>query len=76
MREPMFDIFRGAIGTGDEVWLAAVPGLENAQQRMKQIAARSPGLYFVFDVHHHVIVGAADTRQLVLPSSARKFKIA
>lgn len=76
MVEPTVDIFRGAIGTGDEVWLEAVCGLENAQRRMEQIAAAKPGLYFVFNAHSHVIVGSADTRKLALPSSARKAETA
>jgi len=76
MDERTFDIFRGAIGTGDEEWLEAVCGLKNAQQRMEQIAARSPGLYFVFDVRHHFVVDCADTRRLSLSSSARTPKIA
>jgi len=76
MEDLRFDIFRGAIGTGDEEWLEAVCGRENARQRMKEIAAAKPGLYFVFDVHHHFIVACADTRRLALPSSRWKPKIA
>lgn len=72
MREPTFDIFRGAIGSGEEVWLEAVCGRENAKQRMEQIAARSPGRYFLFDVHHHFVVDCADTTKLALPSSATR----
>src|SRR5215469_2613116 len=33
MEDLRFDIFRGAIGTGDEEWLEAVCGRENARQR-------------------------------------------
>jgi len=76
MEDLTYDIFRGAIGTGDEERLEAVCGRENAQRRMKEIAAAKPGLYFVFDVHHHFIVACADTRRLALPSSRRKPKIA
>ena len=76
MAELTYDIFRGAIGTGDEERLEAVFGREKAQRRMKEIAAAKPGLYFVLDVHHHFVVDCADTRWLSLPSSARKSKIA
>lgn len=76
MREPTYDIFRGAIGSGQEVWLEAVSGLEKARKRMDQIAGRSPGLYFVFNIHDHIVVGSADTRKLALSSSAREPKIA
>jgi hypothetical protein len=76
MGEPTFDIFRGAIGTGDEVWLEAVSGLEKARQRMQQIAAAEPGLYFVFSIQSHYVLACADTRKSALPSLARKAKIA
>ena len=76
VREPTCHIFRGAIGTGDEECLEAVGGLENARQRMEEIAAAKPGLYFVLNVHDHIIVACADTRRLALPSSRRKPKIA
>ena len=46
MAEPAYRIFRGAIGTGNEEWLEAVGGLENARHRMEEIAAAKPGLYF------------------------------
>ena len=63
MVEPTLDIFRGAIGSGEEVWLEAVCGRLKAQRRMEQIAAAKPGLYFVLNVHDHIIVGCADTRR-------------
>ena len=62
MEDLSYDIFRGAIGTEDEEWLEAVCGRLKAQRRMEQIAAAKPGLYFVFNVHDHIIVGCADTR--------------
>jgi len=74
--EPTYHIFRGAIGTGDEECLEAVGGLENARQRMEEIAAAKAGLYFVLNVHDHIIVACADTRRLALQSSRRKPKIA
>lgn len=76
MREPTYDIFRGAIGSGEEVWLEAVSGLLKAHNRMEQIAAAKPGMYFLFNVHDNVVVASADTTLLASPSSARENKIA
>jgi len=76
MDEPMFDIFRGAIGSGDEVWLESVSGLENARQRMEQIAAATSGLYFLFNLQSHSVLACADTRKPALPWLKRKAKIA
>ena len=77
VREPTYDIFRGAIGSGEEIWIEAVSGLENARRRMQQIAAARPGLYFVFNVHAHVVVASADTtRRLTIVSSKPKAKTA
>ena len=42
-----FDIFAGEIHK-NAIWLEAVAGLEEAKLRMEQIAARSPGKYFVY----------------------------
>ena len=75
MNEPVFDIFRGAIGV-DEVWLEAVPGLSNARQRMEDLAAAKPGLYFIYSARTHSIVSCADTRESVLRSVQRRAKIA
>lgn len=72
MYEPTYDIFRGAIGSGEEVWLEAVCGLLKAQRRMEQLAKTKPGLYFLFNLHDHIIVSSVDTRTAALPSSARK----
>lgn len=76
MREPTYDIFRGAIGSGEEVWVEAVSGLLKAHHRMEQIAAAKPGLYFLFDLHTNVVVASADTSHPASPSSAREDKIA
>lgn len=76
MYEPTFDIYRGAIGSGEEVRLEAVSGLLRAYLRMEQIAAAEPGLYFLFNVQANVVVGSADTTDRALPSSARKPRVA
>jgi len=75
MDEPTFDICRGTIGK-DEVWLEAVPGLENARYRMEQIAAADPGLYFLFNARGHSVVACADTRESILSFFRRNKKIA
>jgi hypothetical protein len=76
MGEPTFDIFRGAIGSGQEVWLEIVSGVENARQRMEQLAASTPGRYFVFSPRSHSVLACADTRKPVLRFFRRKRKIA
>jgi len=76
MAESTLEIFRGAIGSGTEVRLEAVSGLENARRRMEQLAAASPGLYFVFSTHGHSILACADTRKSALPSITRNNEIA
>jgi hypothetical protein len=76
MNEPTFDIFRGAIGSRDEVWLEAVSGLDNARERMEQIAAAKPGLYFIFSPRSHSVLASADTRRSLLSFFRRNRKIA
>jgi hypothetical protein len=76
MNEPAFDIFRGGIGSGDEVWLESVSGLDKARERMEQIAAAKPGLYFVFSPRSYSILACADTRKSLLSFFRRNRKIA
>lgn len=50
MQQPVrrtFDIFSGV--DQDALWIEAVEGLEEARKRMREIAAGSPGDYFIFD---------------------------
>jgi len=75
MGERRFDIFKGYIGK-DEVWLESVSGLENARQRMEQIASESPGVYFLFSGLTHSVLGRIDTRKPLLRSQAPKAKTA
>ena len=65
----MFDIFSGAADK-DAVWIDAVSGLANARQRMEEIAAKSPGQYFVFSQESGSVVARKDTRKSSSPSSA------
>jgi hypothetical protein len=62
MGEPTFDIFMETMGK-DVMWMQAVSGLENARQRMEQIAAAKPGMYFLFSARSHSVLARADTRK-------------
>jgi hypothetical protein len=67
MGERTFDIFMETIGA-DELWLEAVLGLVSARQRMEQLAAHSPGHYFLFDVRTNSILARIDSRKSALGS--------
>jgi len=43
---------------GNHILLAAVNDLETARLRLSQLAAATPGEYFVFDTRTHQIVDA------------------
>jgi hypothetical protein len=58
---PKFDILSGS-GELDSLRLESFEGREIATQRMKEMAFRRPGMYFVLDVQNHSIVARADTR--------------
>ena len=62
-----FDIFSGQPDL-DAVWVASVTGIENARQRMHEIAAERPGEYFIFDANG--VVSLLDNR----PFEARRQK--
>lgn len=47
MATVIYDVFAGEPGK-DAIWVQAVAGFENAQQRMRQIATDKPGKYFLF----------------------------
>jgi hypothetical protein len=64
-----FDIFAGEIQK-NAIWLEAVAGLEEAKIRMEQVAARSPGKYFVYCSITRSVVAKLDTH----PKPARKLK--
>jgi hypothetical protein len=55
-----FDIFSGTIDKNAR-WLEAVEGLENAKRRMHELAAKSPGRYFVFCDFAHAVIALTDT---------------
>jgi hypothetical protein len=60
VEETTFDIFSG-IPDKNALWLEAVTGLENARQRMDQIARKTPGDYFLFSVQAHRILVKTNT---------------
>lgn len=62
MKEPTFDIFRGA-SEKDAVWVGAVEGLSNARGRMEQIAGEKPGIYFLFSSSSRSILDRIETIQ-------------
>jgi hypothetical protein len=61
MTVPRFDIFYGRFPEADIVWMECVEGLGAATERMKALAAESPGPYFVFDTHCHAVMASIDT---------------
>lgn len=61
MRVSMFDIFSGRFGDGNAMWVQAVEGLGNAADRMKQLAAESPGPYFVYSTQQRIVVARIDS---------------
>ncbi|MGH9574734.1 MAG: hypothetical protein ACRD40_14550 [Candidatus Acidiferrales bacterium] len=64
-----FDIFAGEIQK-NAIWFEAVNGLEEAKIRMEQIAARTPGKYFVYCSTTRSVVATLDTH----PKPTRKLK--
>jgi len=71
---PTFDIFQGAVGSTDVLWIEAVEGLAAAKQRMDEIAREQPGRYFVFYSHERTVLASTNT---TAPSRAidRDFKV-
>jgi len=55
-----FDIFRGS-SYDDLEWLECVNGLDAAIDRMHEIAAHQPGMYFVLNVKERQVVALTDT---------------
>lgn len=56
---PTYDIFCG-IPDQYAIWKDAVSGLGAANDRMKSLASKSPGPYFIFDPSIHRIVARMD----------------
>lgn len=60
MNIPSYEIFSG-FGYKDAEWIEAVPGLDAAIHKMKQIAEEAPGPYFVFSVKSRTVLDSIDT---------------
>jgi hypothetical protein len=60
MKDPTFDIFSGRPNE-NPIWLAAVAGLSNARARMEDIAAQTPGEYFVFSIGSEAVLAQTQT---------------
>lgn len=58
---PTFEIFRGHYRHKDAVCLETVESLEAARYGMNQIAAASPGAYFVFSAQGRMVLATVDT---------------
>jgi len=61
MKIPSFDIFSGLPNSKDAAWLETVVGLSDACIRMKELAAATPGPYFVFHACARTILASIDT---------------
>jgi len=58
---PTYDIFAGRYGDTNVRWIEAVQGLGAANEQMKELAAKKPGPYFVFEAHTHMMLASVDT---------------
>jgi hypothetical protein len=69
-----FDIFLGS-GERDALWLESVEGLDAATQRMHEIAAMRPGMYFVLSLPDRFVVAKTDTRPLASATGQVDYQI-
>ncbi|HTZ48566.1 MAG TPA: hypothetical protein VMH20_13295 [Verrucomicrobiae bacterium] len=60
MPDATYDIFSGQMNNA-ALWVEAVEGLGNAYQRMTELAANSPGCYFIFCTRTHTVRGSINT---------------
>jgi hypothetical protein len=56
---PRFDVFSGLIDK-DARWIESIEGLGAAYERIKELAAITPGTYFVFDTVTHKVLAKID----------------
>lgn len=68
---PTFDIFSGSPDR-DAMWIEVVSGLGAANDRLKQLAAKKPGPYFLFDPRQHAILARLDTSITQTEKSRRR----
>jgi hypothetical protein len=67
-----YDIFRKDL-LGTPVWMESVQGVETAKLRVRELARRSPGEYFVFSQESEKIVCETPSRCFDLVIKARPF---
>jgi hypothetical protein len=60
MLDATYDIFSGHVNKA-ALWIEAVDGLGNAYQRMTELAANSPGCYFIFCTRTQTVRGSINT---------------
>ena len=65
MKGAPYEIFRKDL-LGTPVWMETVQDLETAKLRMIELAARSPGEYFVFSQESQEIVSSTPQRLFAL----------
>jgi hypothetical protein len=58
---PTYNIFAGRYGDTDAYLIEPVEGLGCAYERMKEIAAKERGPYFILDAHSHKVLASVDT---------------
>jgi hypothetical protein len=66
MKATPYDIFRKDL-LGTPVWMEAVEDLETANLRVKELAGRSPGEYFVF---------SQETKEIIINTVPSSFRLA
>jgi hypothetical protein len=65
-----FDIWSGTPQKTGK-WLDTVTGLAEARKRMAELAAQTPGPYFIFSAWNRCILDQIDTREQLLAVSAK-----
>ena len=67
---PTFDIFSGHFNQQDAIRIEALEGLEEAYEKMLQIAADRPGPYFVLSSDNQKCVASVDTSEFLKESKS------
>ena len=67
-----FDIFQGSGNKNDVQWLECIEGLDAARDRMYEIAAQRPGMYYVLNLQARLLVAKTDTRSLGIRESDQR----
>ena len=60
MTIPRFDVFSGLLDK-DARWIESVEGVGAAYERIKELAAATPGPYFVFDTVSNKVLAKIDS---------------